>query len=513
MSKFKTWFLLAFGTAGLSLACHTILDPLGTTTQATADGLLPDASVVPGTFQHNIVFLSRQHLYGRDGGLLDTRWMNDDGGVEAGDIGMLTTMRNRGITQLALNTANINPDGALDFSSGKGAVRLFLKNVEQWEAANPTLEPFKILAWINGAAWSTIDGGPTTDGSTATGCNSNKTSPIDAGPDADGGILTTPQCIWLEYVTGQDAAEPQAVNRATIAAQVSALTELCTTDCVNYAYDAGGATTTTRAFDGVLFDIEPTGLATGTTGSATFEGIKQTIIATRAAIAAVHDNDAAPYKIGFTPPKYKEEANPSYWTTSQYYYMGKYLDFIVPMLYDTAYTDAGQYNEWLGATDSGDAQSNQVALIIDSVSGYKTGAAEPTRLPQVYFGMSATQSFYHASSTHPIIHDALIENTQASSDAIMAAIQRRVAGDSTNRFTKYLGGAAVYVQNTGFPCSIVVASLEYCQAQSSSMPNGLKLYEDYYECTSNAGVYNSKICYHARQYDWDMWQQHWMGVY
>ena len=105
----------------------------------------------------------------------------------------------------------------------------------------------------------------------------------------------------------------------------------------------------TRAFDGIQIDFEPSGL-----DSARFDNLKTLMDEIRSAFSA------SPGKLtSFAAPKYGTTSN-WFWSPTFYYYMGRHVDLLAAMTYDSRLTTGIAYQDWI---------RNQTTDILRSVSG------------------------------------------------------------------------------------------------------------------------------------------------
>ncbi len=98
------------------------------------------------------------------------------------------------------------------------------------------------------------------------------------------------------------------------------------------SYAAGAA----RAFDGVQIDFEPSGL-----DSTRFDNLKTLMDEIRSAFTAY------PGKLtSFAAPKYGT-GNQWWWSPTFYYYMGRRVDLLAAMTYDSRLTSGTAYQDWI----------------------------------------------------------------------------------------------------------------------------------------------------------------------
>jgi hypothetical protein len=221
------------------------------------------------------------------------------------------------------------------------------------------------------------------------------------------------------------------------------------------SYVAGAA----RTFDGCALDIEPAG------DPVVYANLKAIVIALRA---------SAPFsgggkRIGIAAPSLHnpKPASGWLWNSSDYYYMGEYVDYILAMTYDTRLTSTTSYQTWIAAqTDS----------ILQAVSGarWNYDANHPQEASGVHVLLGIP-----GYSTTTVNHDPRVENVRSAAQGIFAGVNALQAADAIS--PTYLLGAFMF-QHDG----------------------GLSTFT-----TSTGTVIASPFALYTA--DWVWWRQYWLG--
>jgi hypothetical protein len=171
------------------------------------------------------------------------------------------------------------------------------------------------------------------------------------------------------------------------------------TECQRYvsanvpgSYVAGSA----RAFDGVVLDLEPAG------DPAFLASLKILLAEIRASFDGMGLRNK---KIGFAAPQYTDRVpKPNGgWNASDYYYMARYLNYVVAMTYDSGLQDESKYRPWL---------SDQTTHIVQAVSGaawnFDMTHPRPTNGVRVLVGLPGyhTITKAHNPDVENVVHGA-----------------------------------------------------------------------------------------------------------
>jgi hypothetical protein len=183
-----------------------------------------------------------------------------------------------------------------------------------------------------------------------------------------------------------------------------------------------------RAFDGIVMDIEPAG------GSAFFASFKTLLADIRAAFDRMGLKEK---KIGVTAPQYTaRNPKPDWgWDSSDYYYIGKYVDYIIAMTYDSGLTDESKYQPWM---------KDQTTHILQAVSGsawkFDASHPKPTNGVKVLIGLPG---FYTSTRAH----DPKVENVSHGAPGILEGLSLLVSTDRTS--PGYFQGAVMFSHDGG----------------------------------------------------------------
>lgn len=243
----------------------------------------------------------------------------------------------------------------------------------------------------------------------------------------------------------------------------SALESNIVADCGKYlsaTVPGSYVTGSPRAFDGCVIDIEPSGTP------AVHSRLKTLVVALRAS-APFRDGTK---KIGIAAPKLKNPKSASGWdwNPSDYYYMGKFVDYILAMTYDSGSTSWQSYQTWMAA---------QTSDILRSVSGarWKYDANHPKQASgvKVLLGIPG----WYPPTTNP--HDPSVENAKFAAPGILSGVTSLAGTDSVS--PEYLLGAFMFQHDGGF--------FTYDDSKGNVTPSPFALYRT----------------------DWWWWGKYWLG--
>jgi hypothetical protein len=206
------------------------------------------------------------------------------------------------------------------------------------------------------------------------------------------------------------------------------------TECGRYvsadvpgSYVAGS----TRAFDGIVLDLEPSG------DPAFIASLKILLGEIRASFDGMGLRNK---KIGFAAPQYTDRApKPDWgWNASDYYYMAKYLDYIIAMTYDSGLQDESKYRPWI---------SDQTTHILQAVSGaawnFDIFHPRPTNGVRVLVGLPG---FYTVTKAHNPDVENVVHGAAGMRDglSLLALLKDRVSLGHFQGATMFAhdGGAA-----------------------------------------------------------------------
>jgi len=179
-----------------------------------------------------------------------------------------------------------------------------------------------------------------------------------------------------------------------------------------------------RTFDGCALDIEPAGDPT------VYANIKAIVIALRHS-PAFNGNGK---RIGIAAPQLQNPNTVWSWNSSDYYYMGEYVDYILAMTYDTRLTSASAYSSWI---------AEQTDSILVAVSGARWGydANHPQEASGVHVLMGMP-----AYSTPSATHDPSAENVKSATAGVRSGAS---AIQSDPISAGYLLGAFMFQHDGG----------------------------------------------------------------
>ncbi len=180
-----------------------------------------------------------------------------------------------------------------------------------------------------------------------------------------------------------------------------------------------------RAFDGVQYDLEPSGQNT-----TRFKNLLKLVDETRAAFNGIGAGDKL---IGFTPHKYGTD-NEWSWSAQFYYDMARKVDLLCAMTYSTGITNGPAYQTWM---------HDQTTNILRAVSGkYWNNNSKhpiPTNGVKVMIGFPAMpNSDWHTNTAENIFYAA------PGAEAGLAALRA-----SNDHSTNFFLGAVIYLHADG----------------------------------------------------------------
>jgi hypothetical protein len=283
-------------------------------------------------------------------------------------------------TLLFPNGGLLSSMGVLDH--GPGAARIFLDRVSAYEAANRVT--FTLMPYLNGY------------------------SPDDHAHAAN---------LRLD------------LNNPAVRANIVA-------ECGRYVSNKTPASYVTglgRAFDGIVLDIEPA-------GDPLFLASFKILVAD---IRASFDHAGLKNKkIGVAAPQFTARSpKPNWgWDSSDYYYIARYVNYIVAMTYDSGLTDESRYQPWL---------KDQTARILQAVSGsswrFDSSHPQPANGVRVLIGLPG---FYTVTRAH----NPDVENVAHGAPGILDALASLQSTDRTS--LSYFQGAVMFSHDGGANDSI-----------------------------------------------------------
>ncbi|MBV8451447.1 MAG: hypothetical protein JOZ29_04145, partial [Deltaproteobacteria bacterium] len=227
---------------------------------------------------------------------------------------------------------------------------------------------------------------------------------------------------WINgSLTATDADYIDVGNAATRQAIVDECDKLVSASVAG-SYVAGAA----RTFDGIQIDFEPSGL-----DSTRFDNLKMLMDDIHNAMSVY------PGKLtSFVAPKYKYgTANEWFWSPSFYYFMGRHVDIMAAMTYDSGITTGNpDYQNWM---------RDQTASILRSVSGKfwnnDAGHPAPDNDVRVMLGFPAFPANAY--------HDIAAENIKYAAPGVDAGLNGLASNRDLSR--AYFQGAAVFLHTDG----------------------------------------------------------------
>jgi hypothetical protein len=209
------------------------------------------------------------------------------------------------------------------------------------------------------------------------------------------------------------------------------------TECERYvsanvpgSYVAGSA----RAFDGIILDLEPAG------NPAFLASLKILLGEIRASFDRIGFRNK---RIGFAAPQYTDRVpKPNGgWNASDYYYMAKYLNYVIAMTYDSGLQDDSKYRQWM---------SDQTTHILQAVSGaawnFDTTHPRPTNGVRVLIGLPGYYTITKA-------HNPDVENVAHGAPGVLDGLSLlALLNDRVS--LGHFQGAAMYAHDGGAADSI-----------------------------------------------------------
>jgi hypothetical protein len=182
-----------------------------------------------------------------------------------------------------------------------------------------------------------------------------------------------------------------------------------------------------RAFDGIMLDIEPAG------DRSFLRSLKTLLTEIRASFDGMGLRNK---KIGFAAPQHTDKVpKPNWgWDSSDYYYLARYVDYVVAMTYDSGLQKA-EYQSWI---------ENQTTQILEAVSGaawnFDNDHPRPTNGAKVLIGLPGYW-------TRTAAHDPGIENVAYGAPGVLAALSHLHSSDHTS--IGYFQGTAMFSHDGG----------------------------------------------------------------
>jgi len=178
-----------------------------------------------------------------------------------------------------------------------------------------------------------------------------------------------------------------------------------------------------RAFDGIQIDFEPSGQ-----DAARFDNLKTLMDEILSALTT------SPGKLtSFAAPK-SGTTSQWFWSPTFYYYMGRHVDLLAAMTYDTKLTTGASYQDWM---------RDQSVEILRAVSGqfWNNDATHPapTNGVKIIIGFPA----FPASP----VHDPKAENIKYAAPGLDAGLN--ILQSNGDPSASYLQGAGVFLHTDG----------------------------------------------------------------
>jgi spore germination protein YaaH len=278
------------------------------------------------------------------------------------------------------NGGLLDATGVLDHAPS--AVKIFLNHVEAYERANRA--SFTLMPYLNGY------------------------SPQDTAHAAN-------LRLNLE-------------NRA-VRAHIVAECERYVSANVPGSYVGGSA----RVFDGIVLDLEPAG------DPAFLASLKILVEEIRASFDAMGLGNK---KIGIAAPQFTDRTpKPNWgWNSSDFYYMARYVNYVIAMTYDSGLTNDSEYQPWM---------SNQITRILQAVSGatwnFDASHPKPNNGVRVLGGLPG---FYTVTKAH----NPDVENVVHGAAGIVDGLSQLKSKDRVS--LSYFQGAVIYTHDGGAADSI-----------------------------------------------------------
>ncbi|WP_282937613.1 glycosyl hydrolase family 18 protein [Paenibacillus sp. RC67] len=220
---------------------------------------------------------------------------------------------------------------------------------------------------------------------------------------------------WLSA----DSATVDVTNAAVRAAIVNECKKLTDTS-VPGSYVSGA----NRAFDGVILDLEPSG-----NNDTRYNAYKQLMIEIKQGIGSSKLTGVAAHKWG-------NGSNWS-WSPTYFYYMGRNVDVVVAMTYDSGAASGSGYQSWM---------QQQTTDIMHAISGktWNNNADHPAPMNgvRVFIGQPA---FADKPASG---HNSQYENMEFGLQGVDTAITA-LQNDSADPSANYFHGMAVYLHSDG----------------------------------------------------------------
>jgi hypothetical protein len=243
--------------------------------------------------------------------------------------------------------------------------------------------------------------------------------------------------MLMPYLNGYSPQDTAHAANLRLDLENPAVRANIVTECERYvsadvpgSYVAGS----TRVFDGIVLDLEPS-------GNPTFlASVKILLEEIRTSFDGMGLSNK---KIGFAAPQYTNRVpKPNWgWNASDYYYMAKYLDYVVAMPYDSGLQDESKYRPWM---------SDQTTHILQAVSGaawgFDTTHPRPTNGVRVLLGLPGfyTVTQAHNPNVENVVHGAVGIHDGLS---LLALLRDRVS-------LGHFQGAAMFAHDGGAADSI-----------------------------------------------------------
>ncbi|TVY07815.1 hypothetical protein [Paenibacillus cremeus] len=180
----------------------------------------------------------------------------------------------------------------------------------------------------------------------------------------------------------------------------------------------------TRAFDGVMLDLEPSG-----NDDTRYNAYKQLMIDIKNGIGSGKLTGVAAHQYG--------SGSVWSWSSTYYYYMARNVDLLVGMTYDSGSTSGSAYQAWM---------QQQATDILHAVSGQTwsndANHPAPTNGVKVFIGQPAYPSKPSAG------HDAAFEAMNYGLSGLDAGITA-LKNDTIDNSENWFNGAAVYLHTDG----------------------------------------------------------------
>jgi hypothetical protein len=214
------------------------------------------------------------------------------------------------------------------------------------------------------------------------------------------------------------------LNDPSVRANIVAECKRYVSSRVPGSYVAGAA----RAFDGIVMDIEPAG------GPLFYACLKALMADIRETFDRMGLKDK---KIGIAAPQYTARTpKPTWgWDSSDYYYMAKYVDYLIAMTYDSGLTVESKYEPWL---------KDQTIHILQAVSGsawkFDASHPQPTSGVKVLIGLPG---FYASTKAH----DPKVENVSDGAPGIRESLSMLTSTDGVS--LGYFQGAVMFSHDGG----------------------------------------------------------------